>query len=372
MRSLFFFSFLLLFATSFSQDYYLFIGTYTGSGSKGIYVYRFNASTGKADWISNTDSAANPSYLAIASGGNFVYAVNETGGNQPGSVSAYSFNKTNGTLSLINQQPSGGDHPCYISIDKGNRWAVVGNYSGGNLSALPINKDGSLAPPAEVVQHTGSSANKQRQEKAHVHAAVFSPAQDYLFSPDLGMDQITIYQFKPSAAKPLEEAQQKYVACPPGSGPRHFTFDPSGKFAYLIEELSGTVAAFSYNKGKLTFLQRLSTHPPDFKGDIGSADIHVSPDGKFLYASNRGDANSITIFSIAPNGKLQWKGYQSTLGVHPRNFMIDPTGNYLLIANRDSDAVVVFKRDQQTGLLQDTGQRIEVPKPVCLKMLTKE
>jgi 6-phosphogluconolactonase len=361
--------FLLLSVSAFAQEYVLFIGTYTGSGSKGIYVYRFDAATGTAQWVSNTDSSNNPSFLAVAPDGKHLYAVNETGGAQPGHVSAYAFDRASGQLHLLNTQPTGGDHPCYISVDRSGKWAVVGNYSGGSLTALPIAKDGTLNPYAQLVQHTGSSANKERQEKAHVHAAVFSPDQRYLFSPDLGTDKLTIYKFNPAAQEPLQPAITPFTTSTAGNGPRHFTFSPNKKFAYLVEELSGTVAAFKYAAGKLTFLQRISTHAADYKGAKGSADIHLSPDGKFLYASNRGDANSIAIFSVAANGRLQLKGIQSTMGVHPRNFMIEPTGNYLLVANRDSDAIVIFKRSAKTGLLRDTGRRIEVPKPVCLTIL---
>jgi 6-phosphogluconolactonase len=254
-------------------------------------------------------------------------------------------------------------------VDRSKQWIVTGNYTGGNLTVLPIAEDGSLQSSAQRVQHTGSSANKNRQEKPHVHAAVFSPDQQYLFSPDLGTDKVMIYRFNKAAQQPLQPAAVPFVKSTAGSGPRHFTFAPNKKFAYLVEELSGTVAAYRYVNGKLTFLQRISTHPAGYSGAKGSADIHLSLDGKFLYASNRGDANSITVFSVAANGKLTLKGIQSTLGVHPRNFVIDPTGQYLLVANRDSDAIVIFKRSATTGLLRDTGQRIEIPKPVCLKML---
>lgn len=362
---------LLLFLSlpGFAQDYFLFIGTYTGSGSKGIYVYRFNAATGTAQWVSNTDSSANPSYLAIAPDGKHLYAVNETGGEQPGHVSAYAFDRATGSLTFLNTQPTGGDHPCYISVARNGKWAAVANYSGGNLTVLPISADGTLQPYAQLVQHTGTGADKERQERAHVHAAVFSPDQQYLFSPDLGMDKLMIYRFNAASQKPLQPAKMPFAKSAAGSGPRHFTFSPNKKFAYLIEELSGTVAVYAYQNGTLTFLQRIATHPANYTGAKGSADIHLSPDGKFLYASNRGDANSIAVFSVAANGRLQLRGIQSTLGVHPRNFIIDPTGNYLLVANRDSDAIVIFKRSAKTGLLRDTGKRIEVPKPVCLQLL---
>ena len=353
----------------FSQSFYLFAGTYTSKGSKGIYVYQFDTKTGTASLVTNTDSVVNPSYLTASPDGRFIYTVNETGGDQPGYVSAFSFDKTTGSLTFINSQPSGGDHPCYITIDKINRWVMVGNYTGGNIAALPVNKDGSLNPYAQLIQHKGRGANKARQEKAHVHATVFSPDQRWLFTPDLGMDAVMIYPFTPGASQPLAEKSSTLVKTLQGNGPRHFVFHPTQKTAYLIEELSGTIAVYAFANGKLKFLQRFATHPSDYKGAMGSADIHLSPDGKFLYASNRGDANSITIFSVRQDGKLQWKGYQSTNGIHPRNFMIDPTGNWLLVANRDTDNIVIFKRNKQTGLLRASGNQIKLSNPVFLKMI---
>jgi len=352
-----------------AQTFTLFVGTYTGSGSKGIYVYRFKASTGKAEWVSNTDSAENPSYLAISKNGKYVYAINETGGNKPGHISSYSFDKNAGKLNYINSQLSGGDHPCYVSVTKNNKWVAIANYSGGSAAVYPVNKNGALEPSAQFIQDTGSSANKSRQEKPHVHAAVFSPDERFLFTPDLGTDKVMIYSFNQSAKQPLTPANPSFAKIAPGNGPRHLTFHPNQKFAYVIEEISGTVSAFKYNNGNLQFMQRLITHPKNYKGEIGSADIHLSPDGKFLYASNRGGENSITIFSVNPvTGKLVLKGYQSTMGKTPRNFMVDPTGNFLLAANQDSDNIIVFKRNKQTGVLHKTDE-IKVPKPVCLKMI---
>ncbi len=188
--------------------------------------------------------------------------------------------------------------------------------------------------------------------------------------PDLGIDKIMIYKFQPELNKPLQPANPSFALAGAGNGPRHFTFHPNEKFAYVVEELSGTVSAYTHNNGILKFLQRVSTHPKNYKGTIGSADIHVSPDGKFLYASNRGDANTITIFSINKlTGKLSLKGYQPVLGKTPRNFVIDPTGNYLLVANQDTDNIVIFKRNKLTGLLKNTGEQLKIPKPVCLKMI---
>ena len=368
---LIFFSILLISIKGFTQDHYLFIGTYTGSGSQGIYVYKFNTQTGQATWVSNTDtsSASNPSYLSVSSSGKYVYAVHEDGNQKHGNVAAYSFNRSTGNLKLINKQLSGGDHPCYVSTSTNDKWVAVANYSGGSASVFGVNADGSLKPEPQVVQHEGKSVVRQRQDKPHVHSTVFSPKGDYLFVSDLGLDKIMIYKFNPSSSKPLQP-NATFVESVPGSGPRHFTFHPNNKYAYLVEELSGTVVAYQFSNGKLNFLQRIAAHPEDYKGTIGSADIHISPDGKFLYASNRGDENTIAIFSInAATGKLKSEGYQSTMGKSPRNFMIDPSGNFLLAANQNSNNIVVFKRNKSTGLLTPTGTEIQVPKPVCLKMI---
>ncbi len=353
-----------------AQKFYLFVGTYTNKGSRGIYVYRFNSANGTAELVSNTDSAANPSYLAVAPNEKYVYAVNETHGENGGNVSAYTFDKNTGKLNFINQQSTGGDDPCYVTVSRNNKWVIVANYSGGSAAAFAANTDGSLQPRSQLLQDSGSGANAKRQEKAHVHSTVFSPAQDYLFTPDLGIDKVMIYKFNPALQKPLTAAATPFLSVAAGNGPRHFTFHPNQKFAYLIQELSGTVGVYKYSNGKLTLLQEAATHPAGYKGDIGSADIHVSPDGKFLYASNRGDENTITIFSVNPaTGRLTLKGYQSVMGKTPRNFIIDPTGNYLLAANQNTDNIVIFKRNKQTGLLKATGKQIEVSMPVCLQMI---
>ena len=357
-----------------SQQYYLFVGTYTegmpaAQGSKGIYVYRFDAATGNATPIT-TVMTDNPSYLAVAPGGHFVYSVNETHGDKPGGVSAFAFDKATGKLTFIDRQVSGGDDPCYISVDAGRTWALVANYSSGNLSALPIGTDGSLHALTELIQHTGAGPVKDRQEKAHVHSTILSPDQRFLVVADLGTDQLSVLRFNPDAArKPLTPANDSIVRIQPGFGPRHTAFCPGKPYVYAINELSGKVDAFHYADGKFTWLQTISSHPAGYNGEIGSADIHVSPDGRFLYASNRGDANNIAVFSIdGSTGKLTWKGVVSTQGKAPRNFMIDPTGRWLLAANQNGSNVVIFKIDTQTGMLTPTGNQLSIPAPVCLKM----
>lgn len=356
-----------LFAAA-QDEHYLLIGTYTTGKSEGIYVYKFNSATGDNSLVSIAKSS-NPSFLAVSPNNKMVYAVNENADSTivpaGGTVTAFTFN--NGILTEISKQPSGGKHPCYISIDQSGQWIFTGNYSSGTVGLLPVNKDGSLNSLKQIMQHEGSGPNTERQQSPHVHATVLSASNKYLYVPDLGIDKVMVYAFnKKKGILTLKSA----AASQPGAGPRHFYIDAQNKFAYLMEELTGTVVCYKVKKGKLTFQQRISALPAGFKGAIGSADIHVSPDGKFLYCSNRGDANTISIFSIHPtDGKLTLTGHQSTLGLKPRNFNFDPSGNFLLVANQSSDEIVIFKIDKVTGLLTDTGKRIAVGSPVCIKWI---
>lgn len=346
----------------------LLIGTYTSGRSYGIYQYDFNSGSGEAV-LRDSVKSSNPSYLAVAPNERYVYAVNEDGNDKGGGkVSAYSYNKSTKKLSLINQLPSMGDHPCYIAVDKKNNWVFVGNYSTGNLAVMPIAPDGGVGNPSTNMQHQGHGANKERQASPHVHATVLSPDNKYLFVPDLGIDQVVEYTFNHKAGTLSPKKQHVKVA--DGSGPRHLEFHPSGNWAYLVQELSGTVTVFSYDKGTMKEQQVISLLPADFKGAATSADIHVSPNGKFLYASNRNPTNTIAIFSInQKDGKLTLVGEQSTMGKAPRNFNFDPTGKLLLVANQDTNNVVIFSINPETGLLTDTGKRIEVPNPVCIKWI---
>ncbi len=356
----------------FAQDYYLFVGTYTSGASKGIYVYHFNSKTGKADWVSNTDSSSNPSFLAISPNGKFVYAVNEVSRKQAGLISAYAFDPKTGNLKYINQTSSGSENPCHISISKNGKWVLTANYSGGSLAALPVNADGSIAAFTQHIVHQGKSVNPTRQEMPHVHSVFLSPDEKFLLTPDLGTDKVNIYQFNQTAKQPLSQGKQPFIGIEPGSGPRHLDFSPNGKFVYVTEEMSGMVSVHRYQNGITSFVQRIATHPADYQGQPGNADIHISADGKFLYASNRGKENNIAIFSIDANsGKLTALGYESTLGQGPRNFSIDPTGNFLLVANQLTNNVEIFHRNAHTGLLKHTGNSLQIPNPVCLKFLKK-
>ena len=358
------------------SEQFLVIGSYTSDTSDGIYVYKFNTETGENGFISSIKTS-NPSFLAVSPNQKYVYAVNENADSTrftvTGHVAAYLFDKASGNLSFINKQESGGKHPCYVAIDKTGKWVFVGNYSSGSLAVIPVNTNGGLDPALQVMQHEGSSVVAGRQEEPHVHATFIGKDNKTLYVPDLGIDRVMIYNFDSKKGK-LKPAPVPFVSTEPGAGPRHIDIHPNGKYAYLMEELTGAVSVYRIEKnGYLSLIQNISGLPRDFTGDVGSADIHVSPDGRFLYCSNRGESNTIGILSIdQKTGQLEWIDHQSTLGKTPRNFNLDPTGNFLLVANQNSNEIVIFKRDKQTGLLTDTGKRIKVHKPVCLKWMNAD
>lgn len=352
---------------SYAQKNYLVVGTYTGGKSEGIYVYQFNSSTGDFDSVSMIKTS-NPSYLAVSPDQKFVYAVNENANKgNGGKVTAFSFNRENGKLSFIDQQLTGGDDPCYVSVDKTGKWIAIANYTSGSLSILPVTKNGGVDSATTVIQHEGYSVNSERQQGPHVHCTVFSKDNKYLFATDLGTDKFAIYSFDDKTGSLSEKSE---VMTEAGAGPRHLTFHPNNKYAYLIEELTGTISVYRYSNGEFELLQNISALPPDYMGPIGSADIHTSPDGRFLYGSNRGESNTVAIFKINPKtGWVTLLDHQSTLGKIPRNFNFDPSGNFFLAANQESDEIVIFKVNKKTGALEDTGKRIKVGKPVCIKWI---
>ena len=356
--------------TPATDEFHLLIGTYAVEGkTNGIHVYRFESQSGEVTMAQPVTELSNASYLAISSDRKNVYAVSEGSGG--GSVNAYSFNPASGALTRMNSIPAQG--PCYVSVDDAKTIVFAGNYGGGSVLAVHLNNDGSFAGDnLQTVKHEGSSVNKDRQEKPHVHSVVLSLDDRYLLVPDLGTDKVYQYRVDPKQREALVPMDVPFLTANPGGGPRHLTFHPNGKHAYLVLELEGAVMALDYRKGKLTSKQTVSMVTPDFKGRVSGADIHTSPDGKFLYASNRGDVNEIAIYAIAKNGTLTLVGRQSVLGKTPRNFVIDPTGNFLLVANQNTNEIIIFKRDMNTGLLTPTGKKIEVDKPVCLKFVRKD
>jgi 6-phosphogluconolactonase len=345
------------------MDYNLLVGTYTASGkSEGIYVYNFDTKDATSSLKSVTKDVANPSFITVSPDKKFVYSVNETG--ETSAVSAFSYDAVSGKLEFLNKRESHGADPCYVIADKTN--VIVANYSGGSLVVFGRNADGSLTEAKQIIQHTGKGIDPmKRQESAHVHQVKITPDGRYLICNDLGEDQTYIYNYNPSNLKqPL--SIKTVVKSTPTTGPRHLAFTPNGKFAYLAHEFNGSVTAFSYAKGQLNKIQEIASVEKDFTGKVDGADIHVSPDGKFLYESNRGDANSISVFSILPTGRLAFKERVSTLGKGPRNFAIDPSGKFLLVGHQSTNDIVIFDINKSTGALTDSGKRIEVGSPVCL------
>jgi 6-phosphogluconolactonase len=356
------------------DDYLVYIGTYTrGSDSQGIYRLRLNAATGEMTDVQLAGKAVNPSFLAVHPNKAALYAVSEieqTDGKPTGGVAAFRIDAATGNLTPLNAQPSGGAGPCYVTTDRAGKVALVANYGGGSVAALPIAADGSLQPAGTVVQHEGSSVDPKRQEGPHAHSFVFSPDNTRAYAPDLGLDQVLIYQVH-TADGTLTPNNPASAAVAAGAGPRHFDFHPNAKFAYVINEMASSITAFAFDPatGGLTPLQTVSSLPEgEFPGN-STADIHVHPNGKFLYGSNRGH-NSIVVFAIDEStGKLTHVQHQSTLGEIPRNFGIDPTGRILLAENQQSNSIHAFAIDPQTGKLTATGHHVDVPRPVCVRFV---
>lgn len=354
------------------NDYHVYFGTYTEGKSKGIYVAKFDASTGAVTAPELAAEIRNPSFVAIHPTGKFVYAVGEIddfSGKKTGAVSAFARDAKTGKLTLLNQQDSGGAAPCHIVVDPTGKTVLVANYTGGSVSSYPIGDDGKLKPAASTIQHQGSSVDKGRQQAPHAHSINVDPSGKFAMAADLGLDKVLVYRFD-AAAGTLSPNDPPSTSVAPGSGPRHFAFHPSGKYAYVINEMLLTVTAFDYDaeKGSLTAKQTISTIPDKNPGGYSTAEIQVHPSGKFLYGSNRGH-HSLAIFSIGDDGKLTAVGHVSTNGKTPRNFTIDPTGKYIFAANQDSSTVVVFKIDQETGKLSRAGESLPVANPVCVKFV---
>jgi 6-phosphogluconolactonase len=355
------------------ENVLVFIGTYTGPKSKGIYVSRLDSDSGH---LSNPELVAetpNPTFLALHPNKKFLYAANEIAnfaGGKAGAVSAFAIDAKTGQLKLLNQTSSVGDGPCHLVVDKTGGNVLLANYGGGSVAVLPIKADGSTAEHSNFIQHTGSSVNPQRQKEPHAHSINLSPDNRLAFAADLGLDKVLIYAFDAKAGK-LTPNNPAFATLPPGSGPRHFAFHPNGRFAYVISEMLSTLTSFTFDAGSgaLTSVQTVSTLPAGFSGNSSTAEVVVHPSGKFVYGSNRGH-DSIAVFSIdEKNNHLTLIENTSTQGKVPRNFNIDPSGKFLLAGNQSTDNIAVFRIDPKTGRLTPTGQSISVGAPVCLKFL---
>ncbi len=348
----------------------VFVGTYPGGKSLGIYVFAIDPVSGRlVTGPTLAGPSGNPSFLALHPSGRFLYAVNEVAnfrGGKTGAVSAFAVDPITGKLALLNQQPSQGANPCHLVVDRSGRHLVVANYTAGNVAVLPLGSDGRIEPASSVRRYTGSGPNKARQEGPHAHAVLFDGAQRYLLCADLGTDAIHVERFDGGAAR-LTPNDPDGVALEPGSGPRHLAWRPSGEALYAINELRSTVCAFRWDatRGVLTPFQTITALPEGFTGDNTAAEVAVSPDGRFVYASNRGD-DSLAVFAADPSGKLSPAGRFPTGGRTPRSFAIDPAGRWLIVANQGSDSVAVFRLDPETGAPGVVGAPISIPAPVCI------
>ncbi len=348
-----------------------YIGTTGGqppTQGKGIYVCKFDPASGTLTTPELAVETKRPSFVALHPNGKFLYAVHESSGGI-GAV-AFSIDRATGKLTEINEQPSGGQGPCFVAVDATGKTLLIANYGSGALASLPIAEDGSLQAPVSVIQDQGTGPNPKRQAGPHAHSFNVDPSNHWAIGCDLGTDQVLVFKLDAATAT-LTPADPPFVMTHPGTGPRHLAFSPDGKFAYVIGELGNTITAFAWDaaNGKLSELQAISTLPEGYAKDSFCAEVRVHPNGKFLYASNRGD-DSISLFLIDPStGMLTLKGQTKTGGHFPRNFNLDPTGQWLIAANEYSNDLFVFRIDQTTGELQATGHRVESPAPSCVRFL---
>jgi 6-phosphogluconolactonase len=361
-------------ATAGRRDYLVYVGTNVANAQENtIYLYRLSPATGELLPLGAMKGGAQPTYLTMDAAHRHLYAVSETQtylGAPGGGVSALAIDPRTAVLTMLNQQPSTGASPCYISLDGTGKNALVANYSSGNLAVLPVRPDGQLAPPSATDQHQPPTGPHKNQDKPHAHSFLPAPDNRYVFSADLGTDKVYGYQLDVASGQLRPQAVPAFVT-KPGAGPRHLTFHPNGRWAYLENELNSTVTALAYDAKAGTFreIETESTLPAGFAGDNSGADVHVSPDGRFLYTSNRGD-NSLAVFSIAPaDGRLALVQHVSTQGKTPRNFALDPSGRVLLVANQNSDNIFTYTVDKQTGKLTPTGKSVAVPSPMFVEVV---
>jgi 6-phosphogluconolactonase len=349
-------------------EYLVYIGTYTGSGSEGIYGYRFDAMSGGFERIGLAAEAENPSFLAVHPNGKFLYAVNEIenfAGQSSGSVSAFAIDPRSGELKLLGKIASLGAMPAYVSLDQRGRYALVANYQGGSVAVFPVSESGDLLAPSAFVDHNEASRKAGSQKPSHAHAIRVSKDNQFAIAADLGLDQLLVYRFDETRGL-LGSHQPPAAQLKPGAGPRHLSFHPNGKWLYVANELDSTVTAFSYQDGGLDDLETMSTLPAGFAGRNSPAEILVDQEGRFLYVSNRGH-DSIAVFAIdSASGRLTAIEHIPTGGRTPRNFALDPTGNWMFAANQDSSQVVLFALHQDRGRLTANPNTLEVSSPVCI------
>lgn len=357
-----------------ADKYWVYFGTYTAKGgSKGIYRSEFDPKTGKLSEPEVAAELTNPTFLYFSPNGKFLYSVGEvsnTGGKKEGGVHAFGVDASTGKLSKLNEQTSGGPGPCHVSTDAAGKNVVVANYGGGSSSIFPVKPDGSLGEASAFFQHEGSSVNKGRQSAPHAHCGFFDETGKFAFVADLGLDQVLIYKVDPETGK-AEPNNPPFIKLPDGSGPRHLHIAPGNNLMFVNGELDSTVSVVKMQpeNGRFAVTQTLSTLPEPTPGN-STAEVRIHPSGKFVYVSNRGH-NSIAAFSW-DGDKLTPIGHITSENVKiPRNFNIDPSGKWMLVASQDGDNIAVFAIDEKTGLAKPTGDKVDVPRPVCVKFLAQ-
>ena len=355
-------------AQAAGSSYWVYVGTYTGGGSQGIYAWRFDPTSGSLKKVGLVAETPNPTFLAITPSGKNLYAVNEVG---KGEVSGFAIDSSTGNLRALNKAGSGGSGPCHLSVDKSGRNVLTANYGSGSVALIRVEPDGILGKLCCEDQHKGSGPNRGRQEGPHAHSINITPDGRFAVAADLGTDQLFVYRFD-AAKGELTRDDALTVKTAPGAGPRHFAFHPNGKFAFAINELNSTLTAYSYDgNGGLRAIESASTLPPGYSYPNTTAEVVVHPNGKTVYASNRGQ-NTIAVFRVDPaTGKLMLLENVSTEGKTPRNFALDPTGNFLFAANQESNNVVVF-RVMAGGNLKRAEQTLSVAQPVCIRFAKAE
>lgn len=354
----------------YSQKQFVFFGSYNWEkGSEAVYVYELDTVNGKLTKVAASSDVINPGYITISPDGKYIYASSDAKTPNYGTVSSFAFDADKKSLTFLNQQKTGGENPVYVNVDKSGQWLINVTYNQATISVFPLLENGKIDSIAQHFKFTeGSGVNPTRQEKSHTHSAVFEPDYKTVLFADLGADKILQYTFDANQKQPLIDSKSSFINTKPGSGPRHITFSKNGKLVYSIEELAGMISVYDFSDINLKEIQRIATHPDKITEGFESSDVHISPDGKFLYATNRGKENNIAIFKVLNDGKLESIGYQKTGGKHPRTFAIDETGKFIIVTNVISQDVTVFKRNLETGMLKKVGKPVKIKNVTCVKI----
>ncbi len=352
------------------EQLFAYIGSYAEPDQPGVYACRYDVQSGKLELTSQIDGLKNPTFLDVDPNRSTLYAIAE-GANEDGSkigiAAAYDIDRDTGTLRLRNVEPTTPAPTCHLLLDRSRRSLIVSSYHGGMVGMSPLDKEGGIGPASDIKQHAGKSVLPV-QSQPRAHSVTIDRNNRFAVACDLGLDKLIVYRLDPDACRLIPHNETKTT---PGAGPRHGVFHPSGAFFYVINELNASIIAYAYDEhqGQLNEIQTVPTLPTDYEGSNACADIHISPDGQFLYGSNRGH-DSIVVYRIdTVTGLLQYVEHVPAGGKHPRNFAVSPDGRFVLVANRDTDNIAVFRRDEDTGRLTATGSELPVSKPVCIKFL---